>query len=79
MRKNEEATVREAVSKAQGVNREEVFPILSWKKNIDPRDIIGKKTEYYGSEITPENVQAYLTSNIKNAKSIDGMVDGFKN
>jgi len=67
-----EADTQNAVYESAWLTRQELSPILSWNKKIDQNDLLGKRTEYYDTEITPENVGQFMKATIENAKWMEG-------
>lgn len=63
-----EADTQNATYESAGLTRQELNPILSWNKKVDSNDLIGKRTEYYDSEITKDNVDQYMKATFDNAK-----------
>lgn len=66
-----EADTQNATYESVGLTRQELSPILSWNKKVDSNDLIGKRTEYYDSEITKDNVDQYMKATFDNAKWLE--------
>lgn len=68
---NIRGSVKEVAQQSTGLTRENLSPVLNFKKKVDKNDLIGKTTDYYGTEITPENVDAFIKATFDNADGLE--------
>lgn len=75
---NIRGSVKETAQESTGLTRENLSTLLNFKKKVDKNDLIGKTTDYYGTEITPENVDAFMKATFDNADGLEWKVEWFR-
>lgn len=75
---NIRGSVKQTAQESTWLTRDNLAPVLKFNKKIDKKDLIGKTTDYYGTEITPENVDAFMKATFDNANWLEWKVEWFR-